>query len=149
MLSFFQNKVFEQSVLPDLSGALTAGVLLSLLAGDCGLPAGIWFFSKTEKTGAAGQSDGIFRKINRFCLKGFYLTDFYQAVFVRLFMALAEFAWRFAAAELLTEKLPGALKKTAENLQKVHSGRPYDFLIWSLTGLFVLIFSLLLLLAGE
>lgn len=149
LLSFFQNKVFEQSVLPDLSGALTAGVLLSLLAGDCGLPAGIWFFFKTEKAGAAGQSDGIFRKINRFCLKGFYLTDFYQAVFVRLFMALAEFAWRFAAAELLTEKLPGALKKTAENLQKIHSGRPYDFLIWSLTGLFVLIFSLLPLLAGE
>ena len=95
------------------------------------------------------MSGALFRKINGFCLKGFYLTDFYRAVFVRLFMALAEFAWRFAAAELLTEKLPAALKKTAEKLQKTHSGKPYDFLLWSLAGLFVLIFSLLFLLAGD
>ncbi len=149
LLSFFQNKVFEQSVLPNLTGALSIGVLVSLLAGGCGLPVGIYCFSKAEKAGGFRLSGGIFQKIAHFCQKGFYLTDFYQAVFVRPFMALADFAWRFAGAELLTEKLPRALKKTAENLQKTHSGKPSDFLLWSLAGLFVLIFSLLPLLAGE
>ncbi len=149
LLSFFQNKVFEQSVLPDMTDVLSSGVLLLLIVGDFGLPAGVLFFSRIRKTGATWMSGALFRKINRFCLKGFYLTDFYRAVFVRLFMALAEFAWRFAAAELLTEKLPAALKKTAEKLQKTHSGKPYDFLRWSLAGLFVLIFSLLFLLAGD
>ena len=91
----------------------------------------------------------VYEKIYRCCLKGFYLTDFYQAVFVRPFMALSEFCWRFAGAELLTEKLPNAMKKMAEKLQLAHSGKTFDLLAWSLAGLFLLIFSLLPLLAGR
>ena len=146
LLSFFQNKVFEQSVLPDLSAALSVGVFLSLLLGSAGLPVGIFFFMKKEKKKQIFASSSFMQKVSRCCLKGFYLTDFYQVVFVRSFMSLAELAWRFAGAELLTEKLPKALKKTAEKLQKIHSGKPADFLAWSFAGLFVLIFALLFLL---
>ncbi len=141
LLSFFQNKVFEQSVLPDLSAALSLKVVLSLLIGACGLPVGIYFFKRREQKGQ--QPSPFVQKLNRFCLKGFYLTDFYQVVFVRSFMALAEFAWRFAGSEMLTENLPKALKKAAEKLQKTHSGKPSDFLVWSLAGLFAMIFSLM------
>ncbi len=143
MLSLFQNKVFEQSVLPDLSSNLPVGMLLFLLIGTCGLPAGILFFKKTERQNT--QQSGLYRC----CLKGFYLTDFYRIVFIRPFMALAEFAWRFAGAEILTERLPKALKQTAEKLQQAHSGKTSDFFVWSLIGLFVLIFSLIPLLAGR
>ncbi|MBO4521114.1 MAG: hypothetical protein J5787_07910 [Alphaproteobacteria bacterium] len=145
LLSFFQNKVFELSVLPNLSGDLPAGMLSFLLVGACGLPAGILFFKKREKETPRLSTD---RAFYRCCLKGFYLTDFYQIVFIRPFMALADFAWRFAGSELLTETLPNALKKTAEKLQQTYSGRSSDFFIWSLAGLFILIFSLLPLLAG-
>lgn len=143
MLSLFQNKVFEQSVLPDLSSNLPVGMLLFLLIGTCGLPAGILFFKKTERQNTQQSS------LYRCCLKGFYLTDFYRIVFIRPFMALAEFAWRFAGAEILTERLPKALKQTAEKLQQAHSGKTSDFFVWSLIGLFVLIFSLIPLLAGR
>ncbi|MBR1778454.1 MAG: hypothetical protein IJ752_07745 [Alphaproteobacteria bacterium] len=146
LLSFFQNKVFELSVLPDLSSSLPAGMLLFLLIGACGLPAGILFFKKREKKSVRQPA---YQVVYRFCLKGFYLTDFYRAAFVKPFMALAEFAWRFAGAELLTEGLPRALKKAAEKLQRAHSGKPSDFFVWSLAGLSVLIFSLLFLSAGR
>ncbi|MBR1946227.1 MAG: hypothetical protein IJ846_08060, partial [Alphaproteobacteria bacterium] len=99
MLSLFQNKVFEQSVLPDLSSNLPVGMLLFLLIGTCGLPAGILFFKKTERQNT--QQSGLYRC----CLKGFYLTDFNRIVFIRQFMALAAFAWRIAGAEILTERL--------------------------------------------
>ena len=143
ILSLFQNKVFELSVLPDLTSEIPLKMLLFLLLGVCGLPVGILFFKKTEKRNIQQT------RFYRFCSKGFYLTDIYRFVFIRPFMALAEFAWRFAAAELLTERVPKALKRTAEKLQKTHSGKTSDFFVWSLTGLFVLIFSLIPLLAGR
>lgn len=143
VLSLFQNKVFELSVLPDLTLELPVKMLLFLLLGICGLPIGVLFFKKTETQNIQKSPFYLF------CLKGFYLTNFYRFVFIRPFMALAEFAWRFAAAEFLTERVPKALKRTAERLQKTHSGKTSDFFVWSLTGLFVLIFSLIPLLAGR
>ena len=146
LLSFFQNKVFEMSVLPNLSSALPVGMVSFLLIGACGFPVGLLFFKGMEKKSVHWP---VYEKIYRCCLKGFYLTDFYQTVFVRPFMALSEFCWRFAGAELLTEKLPNAMKKMAEKLQLAHSGKTFDLLAWSLAGLFLLIFSLLPLLAGR
>ena len=143
MLSLFQNKVFEHSVLPNLLSVLSTDMLIFLLIGTCGLPAGLLFFKKTEKQ--VSRQSGLYRC----CLKCFYLTDFYEIVFIRPFMALSEFARSFAGAEFLTEQLPKALKKTAEKLQQAHSGKTSDFFVWSLVGLFVLIFSLIPLLAGR
>ena len=146
LLSLYQNKVFEMSVLPDLSGNLPPGMVTFLLVGACGLPVGILFFSKMEKETVQWP---VYQKVYRCCLNGFYLTDVYKVLFVRPFMALADFCWRFAGAELLTEKLPNALRRAAEKLQKAHSGKPFDLFAWSLAGLFLLIFSLLPLLAGR
>ena len=146
LLSFFQNKVFELSVLPDLSGTLHPGMVTLLLVGSCGFPAGVLFFKKGKKD---ILNRTFFQKLYRCCLKGFYLTDVYEALFVRPFLAVADFCWRFAGAELLTEKLPNALKRTAEKLQQAHSGRPFDLFAWSLAGLFLLIFSLIPMLAGR
>ena len=145
-LSFFQNKVFELSVLPNLWSSLPTGMLSFLLIGACGLPAGLLFFKKTEKMTVRRP---VYQAVNRFCLKGFYLTDFYQVAFVRPFISLAEFAGRFAGAELLTESAPRALKRAAEKLQQAHSGKQSDFFLWSLIGLFVLIFSIVFLLAWR
>lgn len=146
LLSFFQNKVFELSVLPNLTENLPTNMLLFLLMGACGFPAGFAFFKRRGNLSSRWPADQFFY---RFCLKGFYLTDFYRAAFVRPFMILAEFAWSFAGSEFLTERVPRALKKIAERLQRAHSGKPSDFFVWSLTGLFVLIFSLLLLQTGR
>ena len=145
LLSLFQNKVFEMSVLPNLSSTLPVGMLSFLLIGASGLPAGILFFKRTEKKVVRSKT---YQTLYRFCLKGFYLTELYKIVFVHPFMTIAEFCRFSAGGELLTEKLPAVLKKTAEKLQQAHSGKPYDFFIWSLTGLFVLIFSLLFLSGG-
>lgn len=140
LLSFFQNKVFEQSVLPDLSETPSLTDLVCMLAGAGGLPAGLWWFSKH-----AGKNAGA---VTLFFRRGFGLTGFYETVFVRPFMALSEFAWRFASAELLTEKLPKMFQKAAERSQKFHSEQPSVFLIWFAAGLFLLIFSLLRVVAG-
>ncbi len=147
LLSFFQNKVFELSVLPDLSGDLPPETVAFLLIGAFGFPAGVWFFKKMPKDPL--NRSQVFQKVYRCCLKGFYLTDFYEKAFVRPFMRLADYCWRFAGAELLTEKLPNALKRMAEKLQQAHSGKPFDLFAWSLAGLFLLIFSLIPLLAGR
>ena len=141
LLSFFQNKVFELSILPDLSGNLPVGMFSFLLIGASGLPIGVWFFKKRGNV-----QEPVCQKLYLSCLKGFYLTDIYQKLFVRPFMTLAEFAWRFSGSELFTERLPNALKKAAERLQQ--TDKISGFFVWSLAGLFILIFSLLPLLAG-
>ena len=143
VLSLFQNEVFEQSVLPNVSSSLSAGMVLFLLVGACGLPAGMLFFQKTDER--VMRQSGL----GRFCFKGFYLTDLYRIVFIQPFMRLAELARSFAGSEFITERVPAALKRTAEKLQRVHSGKTSDFFIWSLAGLFMLIFSLIPLLVGR
>ncbi len=140
LLSFFQNKVFEQSILPDMAETPSLADLALMLAGAAGLPAGLWWFSKHAGKNAGG--------VALFFRRGGGLAGFYETVFVRPFMALSEFAWRFASAELLTEKLPKMFQKAAERSQKFHSEQPSVFLIWFAAGLFLLIFSLLPVVAG-
>ena len=140
LLSFFQNKVFEQSILPDMAETPSLADLALMLAGAAGLPAGLWWFSKHAGKNAGGVAP--------FFRRGGGLAGFYETGFVRPFMALSEFAWRFASAELLTEKLPKMFQKAAERSQKFHSEQPSVFLIWFAAGLFLLIFSLLPVVAG-
>ena len=148
ILSFFQNEVFKYSILPEFSNEMSKDVLLSLVVAMSGLPLGVMFFFKKERVTDKKmfQTSG---RLERFCRNGFYLTDFYRTVFVRPCMVLAEWAWHFSDTALLTERLPKAIKGTAERLQETHSGKPSDFLIWSLGGLFVLIFIIILLPTGR
>ena len=140
LLSFFQNKVFERSILPNPAETSSPADLVLMLAGAAGLPAGLWLFSKH-----AGKNAGA---VVSFFRQGGGLAGFYETVFIRPFMALSEFAWRFASAELLTEKLPKMFQKAAERSQKFHSEQPSVFLIWFAAGLFLLIFSLMPVVAG-
>lgn len=139
LLSFFQNQVFERSVLPDLTGAFGADVWLLTAVGVTGFFAGYYWFSNREC--AAGNA------VTRFFAADFRLSDFYRQT-ARFVSAAGDFCQRFAQAELLTEKLPRALRKTGEKLQKIHSGTSSDFLAWTVAGLFALIFVLTLTVGG-
>lgn len=135
LLSFFQNQVFERSVLPDPAGAFGADVWLLTAAGVTGFFAGFLWFSNREC--AAGNA------VTRFLASDFRLPDLYRLI-ARSVLAAGDFCQRFAQAELLTEKLPRALRKTGEKLQKIHSGASSGFLTWTVAGLFALISGLFL-----
>lgn len=143
----FQDKVFAESVLPDLGAQRFLGIFLCTLFGCCGLPAGVLFFSSREFS-ALRQTE-IFKKTAQFCARGFYLANLFQFLFVRPVMAMARLFWFYSGTGLFVEKIPAAVSAAAEKLQETHSGKPAHFLVWSLAGLSALIFSLMLFSTGR
>lgn len=137
----FQDKVFAESVLPDLEAHRFLGIFLCTLFGCCGLPAGVVFFSSREFLSL--RQTEFFKRTAQFCARGFYLTNLFLFVFVRPTMAAARLFWFHSGTGWIVEKIPAAVSAAAERLQQTHTGKLAHFLIWSLAGLSALIFSLM------
>lgn len=142
----FQDKVFAESVLPDLDARRFLGVFLCTLFGCCGLPAGVLFLSSREFSRL--RQTEFFKRAAQFCARGFYLANVFQFIFVRPTMALARLFWFHSGTGIIVEKIPAAISAAAEKLQEAHTGKLAHFLVWSLAGLSAMIFSLMFFSAG-
>lgn len=139
-LSLFWDELSEHSILPPLTGILSAEAFLSALLGCCGFLAGIRYFSKREKAG--GKRSAALLRFSMFCAKGFGFSALFRVMFVKPFLFAGKILWLHADLGLIERRfaaaMPAVVRKSAEAFQKLHSGGTEASFVWSAGGLFLL-----------
>ncbi len=149
-VSVFWDELSEHSILPPLTGILSAESVLSALLGCCGFWIGIRYFSRREKTG--GRRSAALQRFSMFCAKGFGFSALFRFLFVRPFLFAGRNLWLHADLGLIERRfadaMPAIVRKSAEALQNIHSGSIGLSFVWIAAGLFLLLAFCAVLAAG-
>lgn len=137
IVSLFQNELSKRSILPPLTGILSAEVIFSSLLGCFGFLAGMKYFSRREKSQT--RRSAVFQRLSLFCAKGFGFSELYRRLFAVPFLFVGNMLWLHADLDLierrLTDMMPAFVRKSAQALQSIHSGNLGLSFVWSIAGL--------------
>lgn len=134
VVSLFQEFVFRNSVLDDLTTKESTGMLVLSLAGCSGICFGFAHYARRGKKAPAAVKKAA-AGVVRFLSAG----AFYEKVFMRPVTVFARFMWAFSSTDRAAERIPAAVRRAAERWRAVQSGKLSAFVIPSLVGLFVLL----------
>lgn len=127
-----QEKIFEQSVLDDLSRSKALAVLALSLVGCSGLCFGLLYFKRRKHEQPFGKAGETLVRLLSF-------APVYRVVIVRPCLAVARGLWYSVGTELWLEKFPRAVQNLAQNIQKRQNGQVSAFFTAVLIGLFLLV----------
>ncbi len=131
-----QEKIFEQSVLDDLSRSKALAVLALSLVGCSGLCFGLLYFKRCKHEQPFGKKAEAFAGM-------LSLAPLYQVLIVRPCLSFARALWFSVGTEVWLEKFPRAVQRLAQNIQKRQNGRLSSFFAAVLVGLFLLTAALI------
>lgn len=133
-VSLFQEFVFRNSILDDLTTVETTGMLALSLAGCSGICIGFGYYAARKRRAPPGVKKAV-TEVVRFLSAG----AFYERAVMRPVTVFARIVWSFFSSDPTAERIPVAIRRTAERWRVIQSGKLSVFIMPALIGLFVLL----------